>query len=166
MNVDDRDVVRFLKYFTFLTQDQISELEQRFNDEPWKREAQRTLARELTTLVHGPEAMNSAEQISYALFYGKVAELDPDQLLQALGDVPTYDLNGVDSIGLVELLTEAQVVASKRRAREDIKNGAITVNDVRLKDVNKTLEPADRIAGNYIVIRRGKNKYFLVRWQS
>jgi tyrosyl-tRNA synthetase len=110
--------------------------------------------------------MNSAEQISYALFYGKVAELSSDQLLQALDDVPTYDLHGVDSIGLVDLLTEAQVVASKRRAREDIKNGAITVNDVRLKDVNKTLESADRVAGNFIVIRRGKNKYFLVRWQT
>ncbi len=166
MNVDDRDVIRFLKYFTFLTKDHISELDQSFSEEPWKRKAQRTLARELTTLVHGPEAMKSAEQISYALFYRKVAELDPDQLLQALNDVPTYDLNGVESIGLVELLTDAQIVASKRRAREDINNGAITVNDVRLRDENKTLEPADRIAGNYIVIRRGKNKYFLVRWQS
>ena len=103
MNVDDRDVIRFLKYFTFLTKEQISELDQSFSEEPWKREAQRTLARELTTLVHGPEAMNSAEQISYALFYGKVAELDPDQLLQALGDVPTYDLNGVDSIAVTKL---------------------------------------------------------------
>ena len=141
-------------------------MDQRFSEEPWKREAQRRLARELTTLVHGQEALDSAEKISQALFYGKVAELDQEQLLQALNDVPTYDLKDLDSIGLVELLTDAKIVTSKRRAREDINNGAITVNDVRLKDASKTLVPADRIAGNYIVIRRGKNKYFLVRWQS
>lgn len=166
VNVDDRDAIRFLKYYTFLTEDEISELDQRFSEEPWKREAQRRLASELTTLVHGQEALDSAEKISQALFYGKVAELDQEQLLQALNDVPTYDLNDLDSIGLVELLTDAKIVTSKRRAREDINNGAITVNDVRLKDASKTLVPADRIAGNYIVIRRGKNKYFLVRWRS
>ncbi len=166
MNVDDRDAIRFLKYFTFLTKEQITELEQKFNEEPWKREAQQTLAREITSLVHGPEAMQSAEEISQALFYGKVAELDPDQLLQALNDVPTYDLVSVETIGLVELLTDAEIVSSKRRAREDISNGAITVNDLRVKDENKILGPADRIAGNYLVIRRGKTNYFLVRWQN
>ena len=165
MNVDDRDVIRFLKYFTFLTKNQVTELEQRFNEEPWKREAQQTLAREITRLVHGPEAMNSAEQISQALFYGKIADLDSDQLLQALNDVPTYDLMSVETIGLVELLTDAEIVTSKRRAREDINNGAITVNDIRVKDENKILGLVDRIAGNYLVIRRGKTNYFLVRWQ-
>jgi tyrosyl-tRNA synthetase len=164
MNVDDADAVRFLKYYTFLSREEIEELADMVKEEPWKREAQRTLAREVTSLVHGHDAMLSAEQISNALFYGKVSELDKDQILQALDDVPTYDLSGIDKIGLVDLLVNAQIVASKRRAREDIKNGAITVNDVRIRDEARSIKKDDLIAANYLVIRRGKNKYFLIRW--
>lgn len=165
INTDDQDVLPFLKYFTFLTQGELSELANTVAEKPWERVAQRTLAREVTTLVHGANAADSAENISQALFYGKVAELDADEIEQGLYDVPTHDLHENQEVQLVDLLAEAKISPSKRRAREDIQNGAIMVNDVRRTDPATILFPSDRIAGKYIVIRRGKNKYYLVKWQ-
>ncbi len=164
INISDDDVIRFLKYFTFLNQDEIAELEQTVADEPWKRVAQRRLAREVTTLVHGQEATESAEKISNALFYGKLIDLSAEELEQGLHDVPSYELTGRASVSLVDLLVDADIARSKRRAREDIINGAITVNDVRRQDVDLNLSLSDRIADRYVVVRRGKNKYHLIKW--
>ncbi len=166
INIPDGDVIQFLKYFTFLGPDEIALLEQSVADRPWERLAQRRLAQEVTSLVHGEAATISAENISNALFYGKVTDLTQDELEQGLHDVPSFELRGDATVLLVDLLVEAQISPSKRRAREDIVNGAITVNDARRQDVEAVLAPADRIAGQYIVIRRGKNKYHLVRWLS
>ncbi len=147
-----------------MIRDEIAELEQTVADEPWKRVAQRRLAREVTTLVHGQAATESAERISNALFYGKLLDLSAEELEQGLHDVPSYELAGQDSVALVDLLVDADIARSKRRAREDIANGAITVNDVRRQDVDLNLSLADRIAGRYVVVRRGKNKYHLIKW--
>jgi tyrosyl-tRNA synthetase len=125
INIRDDDVIQFLKYFTFLGKDEISELEQLVADRPWERAAQRRLAQEVTTLVHGEAATESAQNISNALFYGKVAELSPAELEQGLHDVPSFELHGDESVSLVSLLADAQISPSKRRAREDIANGAI-----------------------------------------
>lgn len=164
INIPDDDVIRFLKYFTFLDQEEIAELEQSVADQPWQRVAQRRLAHEVTSLVHGHAATESAEKISHALFYGEVTDLSPEELEQGLFDVPSYELRGAEPVSLVGLLVDASICPSKRRAREDIANGAITVNDARQQDIEVQLLPSDRIAGRYIVIRRGKNKYHLVRW--
>ena len=164
INVGDMDVISYLKVFTFLSPAEISELEVEVDERASAREAQRTLAREATTLVHGPDALLSAEKISQALFYGNVRELSAFEIEQALNDVPTYTLQNSDQIALVDLLAQAKIAPSKRRAREDVANGAITVNDERVADAGKILEPADRIAGKYVVVRRGKNKYHLVKW--
>jgi tyrosyl-tRNA synthetase len=99
------------------------------------------------------------------LFYGEVAKLEAAEIEQGLNDVPTHELHGIQEVKLADLLAEANISPSKRRAREDIQNGAITVNDVRYTDPAMTLSPSDRIAGKYFVIRRGKNKYFLIKWQ-
>ncbi|MGD2049847.1 MAG: tyrosine--tRNA ligase [Chloroflexota bacterium] len=165
INTDDQDVLPLLKYFTFLTQDELAELATSVEEKPWERVAQRTLAREVTTLVHGAEATARAERISQALFYGEVAKLEAAEIEQGLNDVPTHELHGIQEVKLADLLAEANISPSKRRAREDIQNGAITVNDVRYTDPAMTLSPSDRIAGKYFVIRRGKNKYFLIKWQ-
>jgi tyrosyl-tRNA synthetase len=165
INTDDQDVLSFLKYFTFLTEGELTELATTVAERPWERVAQRTLAREVTALVHGPEAAARAERISQALFYGKVSDLGADEIEQGLNDVPTHELHANQEFKLVDLLAEAKISPSKRRAREDVQNGAITVNDVRYTDPATTLSPSNRIAGKYIVIRRGKNKYFLVKWQ-
>ena len=166
INIPDEDVIQFLKYFTFLGLEELAGLEESVNERPWERVAQRTLAREVTTLVHGKDATERAQNISSALFYGKVAELSAEELEEGLHDVPSFELSGDQSISLVSLLADAQISPSKRRAREDIANGAITVNDGRCKDVGMVLTPADRIADGYIIIRRGKNKYHLVRWMN
>jgi tyrosyl-tRNA synthetase len=164
INVSDEDVANYLKVFTFLAPGEIRDLEVEVAESAAAREAQRKLAREVTSLVHGPDALLSAERISQALFYGNIRELTAPEIEQALNDVPSYTLQDTHEIGLVDLLARASIAPSKRRAREDITNGAITMNDERIVDTSKVLGPADRVAGKYIIVRRGKNKYHLVKW--
>ncbi len=166
MNIDDADVIRFLKYFTFLNREELKELAGEVAENPWKRVAQRTLAQQVTELVHGAEATTSAENISLALFSGKVAELAAHEIEQGLNDVPTFRLTDEQPVKLVDILAEAEIAPSKRRAREDIRNGAISVNDNRQTDIDFVLQQSDRVAGKYIIIRRGKNTYHLIDWQS
>jgi tyrosyl-tRNA synthetase len=166
INTDDRDVIRYLKFFTFLFQEEILNLAEEVAQKAWERTAQRVLAREVTTLVHGPEAMQSAENISQALFYGKVSELSAAEIEEGLNDVPSYQVDDKQEVELVQLLAEANISPSKRRAREDIQNGAISINDERCTDTGRILTPDDRLAGRYTVLRRGKNKYYLIKWPA
>jgi tyrosyl-tRNA synthetase len=164
LNVNDSDVVAFLKIFTFLTPNEILELEAEVKEKPWERIAQRMLAREVTELVHGNTLMQRAENISNALFYGNVAELTATEIEEGLNDVPTFAIQGDQEVKLVDLLARENISPSKRRAREDIKNGAISVNDRRFTDVSGALTKDNRIDGKYVVIRRGKSKYYLGVW--
>jgi len=161
INAEDASVVSYLRVFTFLSVDEIRALEEAVAQNPGQREAQRTLAREVTTIVHGPEAARQAEKISRALFYGELGELDEDELVQGLGDVPTYSMTGPE-LGLVDLLVNASVYSGKRQAREGIGNGAIYINGERRTDTDRIMRKADGLHGKYIVIRRGKRNYFLV----
>ncbi|MCZ0756636.1 tyrosine--tRNA ligase [Anoxybacillus sp. J5B_2022] len=163
INTDDRDVIKYLKYFTFLTKEEIEQLEKELQEAPEKRAAQKALAEEVTKLVHGEEALRQAVKISEALFSGSISELTADEIAQGFKDVPSFEYNG-DDIALVELLVLAQIVPSKRQAREDLANGAIYVNGERVSDVNKVLTHEDRIEGQFTVIRRGKKKYYLIRY--
>jgi tyrosyl-tRNA synthetase len=164
INCNDDEVIGYLKFFTFLSQEEILALEKEVQEKAWERTAQRMLAREVTALVHGREAMESAENISQALFYGKVSELSAAEIEQGLNDVPSYALDGRSEIDLVQLLVDAGASPSKRRAREDIENGAIYINDERSTDVGRILTPADALGGQFTVLRRGKNKYYLLKW--
>ncbi|MFZ0546020.1 MAG: tyrosine--tRNA ligase, partial [Candidatus Promineifilaceae bacterium] len=164
INSNDEDVIGYLKFFTFLSHEEILALEQEVQEKPWERAAQRTLAREVTTLVHGQEAMESAENISQALFYGKVSELSAVEVGQALNDVPSYALDGQTEIELVQLLVDAGICPSKRRAREDVDNGAIYINDEKSTDVGRILTRTDALFNKYTILRRGKNKYHLLKW--
>lgn len=166
INTDDRDVIPFLKYFTFLSHDTIRELEAEVAAKAWERTAQRTLAREMTAMVHGAAALERAEKISHALFYGNVRELGQQEIEEGLNDVPSYMVENGQEMGLVDLLAAAGIAPSKRRAREDVQNGAISVNDVKVTEVERMIGPADRLGGRYVVIRRGKNNYYLIRWGS
>ena len=162
INADDRDIVNWLKIFTFLGRDDIDALAETVERDPGKREAQRVLAREVTTLVHGAEATAKAERISAALFYGNFGELQIDEIEQGFGDVPTHTLGATEQ-GLVDLLVNAGISSSKRQAREDVGNGAIYINGNRFTDLDRPMRTADGLHGKYIIIRRGKNKYFLVK---
>ncbi|MCM3739388.1 tyrosine--tRNA ligase [Oceanobacillus luteolus] len=161
INTDDRDVVKFLRYFTFLSKEEIEELEKEVETQPEKRVAQKRLAEEMTILVHSKEALQQAIKISDALFSGNIKELTVEEIEQGFKDVPTHQLEKTD-IGLVDLLVQAKISPSKRQAREDIQNGAIYINGERQQDTNYEVTAADRIGDVFTVIRRGKKKYTLI----
>ncbi|MEH6937212.1 tyrosine--tRNA ligase [Bacillus sp. JJ664] len=161
INTDDRDVVKYLKYFTFLSKEEILALEKQFNEAPEQRVAQKALAAEVTKLVHGEKALDQAIKITDALFSGSVKELTADEIKQGFKDVPSFALNEAE-MGLVDLLVAAKISPSKRQAREDVQNGAVYVNGDRIQDVAKVLSKLDAIEEQFIIIRRGKKKYHLI----
>jgi tyrosyl-tRNA synthetase len=164
INTDDRDVIKYLKYFTFLSKEEIEQLEKELQEAPEKRAAQKALAEEVTKLVHGEDALRQAIKISEALFSGSISDLTADEIKQGFKDVPSFEYEG-EEVSLLELLVMSQIVPSKRQAREDIANGAIYVNGERVQDVNKVLTKEDRIEGQFTVIRRGKKKYYLIKYK-
>ncbi len=165
INVPDADVVKFLKIFTFLEPDAIDELAKGVESAPEMREAQRVLAEEVTAFVHSEEAAKRAIHISEALFYGNLSELSEQEVEEGFSDVPSHTLSGQSEIGLIDTLVEAGVSSSKRQAREDIKAGAVSVNGERQTDLGLSLTAQDTLAGKFVVIRRGKHKYLLIRWE-
>jgi len=164
INTSDDDVIKFLKYFTFLSKEDIEELEKQVKENPAERKAQKVLARETTTLIHGEEKAKQAEKISQALFYGNIKDLSKSEIKMGFQDVPSYNVEGEDKLELVDFLKEAGVVSSKRQAREDVKNGAIYINGEKQEEVNRILKKDDRLYDKYLVIRRGKKKYYLLKW--
>ncbi|HDP4601282.1 TPA: tyrosine--tRNA ligase [Staphylococcus aureus] len=161
INQSDEDVIKFLKYFTFLGKEEIDRLEQSKNEAPHLREAQKTLAEEVTKFIHGEDALNDAIRISQALFSGDLKSLSAKELKDGFKDVPQVTLSN-DTTNIVEVLIETGISPSKRQAREDVNNGAIYINGERQQDVNYALAPEDKIDGEFTIIRRGKKKYFMV----
>ena len=155
-------MVDYLKFFTFLEHHAILDLEDAVRRQPEKRDAQRTLAQEVTTLVHGAEATRKAERISQALFYGEFGDLTADEIEMGFHDVPTYQMDG-EELGLVDLLSAAGVCSSKRQARQDIQSGAIYINGERCTDLNRVARRQDGLHGKFLIVRRGKKNYSLVR---
>ena len=162
LNQDDRDVIRYLKFFTFLGQDEINQLAAAVEDEPEKRLAQRRLAEEVTRFVHGEEALESAQHISEILFSGDIQRLTLTEVQEAFEKVPNVSINS-EPTNIVELLTETAIEPSRRQAREDITNGAITINGERCTDTDAQLNPKTNFSGKFMVIRRGKKNYFLAK---
>ena len=164
INTDDRDAVKFLKYFTFLSLEEIAKIEKEFSGAPDKRVAQKALAKEVTTLVHGCEAYEQAVHISEVLFSGNIKELSSEEIIQGFKNVPSYTVTAEDSLNIVNILVASGIESSKRQAREDLQNGAIYVNGERLEDTNVDLSDEHKIDSQFTVIRRGKKKYFLLNY--
>ena len=164
LNVMDEDAVRFLKIFTFLSLDEIAEIEKEFDAARHERLAQKILAKEVVTLVHGEEAYHQALNITEQLFAGNIKNLSATELKQGLSNVPNYAVQATDDRNIVDLLVASGVVNSKRQAREDVQNGAIYVNGERLQDLDYNLSDSDKIDGELTVIRRGKKKYFVLTY--
>ncbi|HFI0235928.1 TPA: tyrosine--tRNA ligase [Streptococcus suis] len=164
LNVMDDDAVRFLKIFTFLSLDEIAEIEKQFDAARHERLAQKILAKEVVTLVHGEEAYNQALNITEQLFAGNIKNLSAKELKQGLSNVPNYAVQAEDNLNIVELLVTSGIVTSKRQAREDVANGAIYVNGERVQDLDYTLSDSDKIDGELTVIRRGKKKYSVLTY--
>ncbi|MFD2705316.1 tyrosine--tRNA ligase [Salibacterium lacus] len=165
INTDDRDVVKFLHYFTFLSEQEIAFYEQELENRPGERAAQRRLAEEVTTFVHGEKALRQAQNITEALFgrNGDVKQLSAREVEEGFKDVPGHVVEK-DEIGLIDLLIEAGIASSKRQAREDISNGAVYINGDRCQDLDKVVGEQDKIDKAFTVIRRGKKKYFLIQF--
>ncbi|MEE0949002.1 MAG: tyrosine--tRNA ligase [Streptococcus equinus] len=164
LNVMDDDAVRFLKIFTFLSLDEIAGIEKEFNAARHERLAQKILAREVVTLVHGEEAYKEALKITEQLFAGNIKSLSAKELKQGLNNVPNYAVQEDDNRNIVEMLVAAKISPSKRQAREDVQNGAIYINGERIQDLDYTLSDDDKIDNELTVIRRGKKKYFVLTY--
>lgn len=165
INTDDRDVVKYLKYFTFLSKEEIASYEEKVKTAPEKREAQRRLAEEVTTLVHGRESLEQAVNISNALFKGEIKSLTAEEVKVGFKDVPSMETSSTEELTLVDILVESKLSPSKRQAREDITNGAVSINGERQTDKDYVLSADDRIENQFTVLRRGKKKYFLVTYK-
>jgi len=162
INTEDASVVSYLKFFTFLDKTELEDLAKVTEESPEQRQAQRRLAEEVTTLVHGKEAVTKAEKISRALFYGELQDLTLDEIEQAFNDVPSHTMT-TPELPLVDLLVAANISSSKRQARQDIENGAIYLNGTRTTTLDQTLRLSDGLHAKYLIIRRGKNKYYLIK---
>lgn len=162
LNQDDADVVKYLKYFTFLSQEEINALAEAVKNEPEKRLAQRRLAEEVTTFVHSPEALKEAQNITEALFHGSIADLSEHELLQAFGKMPTVDVSNEDK-DVVNWLVDSTIYKSKRQAREDVTNGAVTINGVKVTSLDEIVTPHKNSNGKFVIVRKGKKKYTLAR---
>ena len=164
LNVMDDDAVRFLKIFTFLSLEEIEEIGKEFDQARHQRLAQKVLAREVVTLVHGKEAYEQAVHITEQLFAGNLKALSARDLKVALNGVPTYEISADENLNIVELLVNAKISPSKRQAREDVQNGAIYINGERVQDLDYTLSDTDKIDNEITVIRRGKKKNFVLTY--
>lgn len=164
INQSDEDVIKFLKYFTFLSKEEIDQLEQSKEEAPHKREAQKVLAENVTRFIHGEDALNDAIRISQALFSGDLKSLSAKELKEGFKDVPQVELSK-DTTNIIDALIETGIGSSKRQAREDVNNGAIYINGERQQDVNYELTDEDKIEGAFTIIRRGKKKYFMVNYK-
>ena len=167
INADDRDVGRYLRLFTFLDREEVERLEAAVVERPSEREAQRVLAREVTALVHGAAAADAALQASAALFGGDLRALDAVALAEVFADAPSSRvapsrLEG-GGLPLVDLLAEAGLVASKSAARQAISQGGVSVNGAREADLDRRVVISDLLAGGFLVLRRGKRSFHLVR---
>ncbi|RGC37724.1 MULTISPECIES: tyrosine--tRNA ligase [Streptococcus] len=162
LNVMDDDAVRFLKIFTFLSLEEIAKIEEEFNAARHERLAQKILAREVVTLVHGEAAYKQALKITEQLFAGNIKSLSAKELKQGLNNVPNYSVQADNNRNIVEILVAAKISPSKRQAREDVQNGAIYINGERIQDLDYTLSDDDKIDNELTVIRRGKKKYFVL----
>lgn len=169
LNADDREVTNYLNFFTFLSRDELNQLNREVEEAPQQRVAQRTLAQQVTELMHGAEAVTRAERVSQALFdkNANYRELSAEELKDAFQGAPATDfppdrLGGEDA-RLATVLAEVELYPSRGRARKDIPQGAISVNNVSIKDPEYTLSHEDVLPGGYVVIRKGKKNYHVLR---
>jgi len=167
LNTDDRDVVPYLRSFTFLDRDAIDALEAATRTAPEKREAQRVLARMVTAAVHGADQVARAEHASSLLFVEDITTLTSDEVLAVFDDVPSTELSADalagDGIGVVDLVARVQLAPSKAEARRLVQSGGIYVNNRRIADPQARLTPSDAIGGRLFVVRKGAKMNHVVR---
>ena len=159
VNLEDNMIIEYLKKLTFLSKEEIEELERKNHEHPELREAHKALAREIISDIHSKEDYENAVKISEHLFNGDVKDLSVKDILVGFKDVPHFKFNG--PVSLIDLLVNENIASSKREAREFLASGAITINGDKVTDENMEINDNALLEGKVIVIRRGKKKYFL-----
>jgi tyrosyl-tRNA synthetase len=166
INTDDRDAIRYLKYFTFLSQTEIEALEKKHAENPGPREAHRALAKAVTDLIHGPSATTEAIRASEILFGGELKGIAESTFNEIVGEVPTKEMEKakLDGAGLplVELLVHVSLCPSKGQARKDIEGGGVNVNNVRESNFQRAVTANDLLFGKHLLLRKGKKNYVVV----
>ncbi len=167
LNRDDADVIDDLKHFTWMTQDEIAALAHKVATQPEQREAQRTLARIMTATVHDETALAKAMQASQALFGGDIAGLSAEEIGDIFSEAPSCDMprRAFEGAGkpLVDMLIETGVTKSKGEARRLIDSGGVYVNNVPANDAERAVTLTDSVEGQFVILRKGKKNYQLVR---
>lgn len=159
INSSDLCVIDYLKKLTFLSKEEIEKIEIEHNKEPEKRIAQKKLAEEVISFLHGKEEYLKALKISEVLFSGDIKELNVKDIELAFKDVPNFEIN--EEINIIDLLVNNNITSSKREAREFINSGSITINGDKVLDENEIIYKNKAIESKLIVIRKGKKKYYL-----
>ena len=166
VNTDDRDVIRYLKFFTFLSKEEIESLEKKHAENPGAREAHIELALQVTTMIHGAKAATSAAVASTVLFGGPVEKASEDFFNHIVGEVPTKEIEksklGGAGVPLVELLVHSGLCPSKGQARKDIEGGGVNINNVRETDTARAVSVSDLLFGKHLLLRKGKKNYVVV----
>jgi tyrosyl-tRNA synthetase len=165
LNTGDADVVTFLKYFTFLSREEIGALEEATTRAPERREAQRALARAVTTLVHGDAAMREAEAIGAAMFGGDVASLSADQLEQVCRALPAVEIGAAEAgtLTALDLLVRVGAAESRGEARKLLTGGGVLINGTRVSEPTQPLAGAGSLHGRFWIVRKGRRSYFAGR---
>jgi tyrosyl-tRNA synthetase len=163
IRTDDRDVIRYLKYFTFLSRDEIDALEQQHQQKPEARLAHKALAKAVTDLVHGPSATAEAMRASEILFGGGLEGISETTFRDIVNEAPSKEIarTGLEGAGLplVEVLLHSGLSPSKGQARKDIEGGGIYLNNVRQDSFQRHVTGADLLFGRYLLLRKGKRNY-------
>ena len=160
INWEDSMMEDYLKRYTFLSKEEIEKTLENQAKEPHLRIAQKTLAKEIITFIHDEESYNSAVKISDCLFSGNIKELTEKELIDAMSGVDTYEISEEQNI--VDCLVNTGILSSKREAREFISNGSISINGEKITDLEMLVNKDSSLYNKYIVVRRGKKKYYLV----
>ena len=159
INTDDAVVENYLKVFTFLTKEEIESIMKEHNEQPELRVAQKALAREIITDLHGKDAYENAIRLSETLFSGDVSKLTGKEIEEVFNGVPKFNIESEDNI--LDFLVKYGILTSKREAREFVSSGSITLNGEKITDMDLIVTKDMAIEGKYIIIRRGKKKYYL-----
>ncbi len=167
LNTNDDDVIHYLKFFTFFDEETINRLEAETKEHPEARAAQKALAVEMTKMMHGETALENAKQASQALFGGDIIGLSAEDIHDIFSEVPSFDMPadhfGGEGLNVVDVLTGTGFLKSKGEARRGIQEGGIYVNNRRVNDPAMNITISDFIEGKFLVLRRGKKNYFLVK---
>ena len=157
-------MIEYLKRFTFLDKEEIDRLEECVAKEAHLREAQKTLAREVVTFLHGSEAYETALKITNALFKGNIRELNAQEQRDALRSMEKRTLMG--AMDLASMLVSTKIASSKREAREWIKSGSIQINGERVKDETLCVDQQQVLVDDMILVKRGKRNYYVVTFNE